>query len=333
MKFPITTILYCTVLTVVLFACKKNHNWIGGGSCSESYNWYSKPLPDSLIKINDTYNCMFLPESISLNEYAYSTPIVNPKNNFEIAFIRASTTSPVSLGQDLCVFNFCTNTLKVIATNVAYSLDWSVKGWIIYTGDDYQLWKVKSNGDSLTQLTNTGDFNNDARWSLDGTKYIYQDASLGAAKMRVSDENGNSLGIYDIWMQKCDWINDSEMIFSTYNQLHVYNLQSLTSSSVSPLMNNVGVSMISVVDDKAYFEGDDGLYIMDLLNGYQISKVDSNYNTFLGGYIQPIGTDRLLIDRRYQDTIAWASCTTYVDRYLTLFDLNTKMERRIIIPE
>jgi hypothetical protein len=105
--------------------------------------------------------------------YNYWDGCFNPRNNNQIAFIRWNTQN-IPFIFELCTYDFCNDRLKVL-TNTAFSQpDWSIKDWIVFKGAGSQIWKIKSNGDSLTQLTIVGgnaNFNR-PRWNNNGDRFL-----------------------------------------------------------------------------------------------------------------------------------------------------------------
>jgi hypothetical protein len=147
------------------------------------------------------------------DKYLYSYPVFNPNNPCEIAYLRSDGT--------LWKFSFNTGEAQKLANNPKYSPDWSSKGWIIYTGTNSQLWKVKDNGDSLTQLSNEAAFNNDAKWSPDGTMYAY---SLHlAGENRLANENG--VIIKNLPFRPINWLDNKTIIgLEDYKGIVSYNI-------------------------------------------------------------------------------------------------------------
>jgi len=87
-------------------------------------------------------------------KYQYKYPVFNPSNKNEIAYVRSTFNEDLKkMGQpELWTFNFCTGKTKRLASVIANEPDWSAKDWLIYRGGGSKLFKVKSNGDSLTTL-------------------------------------------------------------------------------------------------------------------------------------------------------------------------------------
>lgn len=299
-------------------------------NCPEMLDLRSTPLADTLHKTNSSPGCMITPNYVSMGKYGYVQPVVNPNNKYEIAFIRNENES-FPHNSELCTYNFCTNQLNVITDNAKATPDWSVKNWIVFTGNDDQLWKVKSTGDSLIQLTNTGTFNNRPTWSPDGDKLVYFDAS-SPGKSRISHANGESYKILDFYINISLWLNNENIIYSSQgnNKLRKYNLEAETSQDIVAGLG-LGGGRISVLENgNLNFDGHHGTYLYDNLN---LILIDSNYRTFRNFSSQPIGDGKLLFHRLVQDTSGYEDCTIYSWSLLTLYDLETGSERQINFPE
>jgi hypothetical protein len=87
-----------------------------------------------------------------LPPYSYGLPSINPNNANELLFLRAGKGKT-----SICVFNLQSRELNIVSSpNTSFDsrdLAWGNDNWIYFTAKDLQIWKIKSNGDSLTQVT------------------------------------------------------------------------------------------------------------------------------------------------------------------------------------
>ncbi len=94
-----------------------------------------------------------------LNAYNYYSPVFNPNNSNQIAYIRFDTLAPYQLegALELHTFDFCTGEISIINKDsiVSYTVDWSRKDWLIYRKWFKDIYKVKSNGQSKTKIIDT----------------------------------------------------------------------------------------------------------------------------------------------------------------------------------
>jgi WD40-like Beta Propeller Repeat len=188
---------------------------------------YSCPVGwDSLtvaaINVDTLLSCAVLPCNWQCEEnptgptrYDYTFPCFNPDNSDEITFIRYDTKGIFGENFELCVLNLCTGELKIIHNKVLGYLDWSVKNWIIFTGRNHMLYKIKPNGDSLTQLTFTGSFNNHPVWSPDGSKFVWYQQVGSTGYRIISDEFGIKKDTLPITenASRFEWISRSKIAF------------------------------------------------------------------------------------------------------------------------
>ena len=118
----------------------------------------------------------------------YWVPCFNPKNNNELTYVE-------EIGDDyyLMAFDRSSGAKRQLAMGVAgYSPpSWGINGWVLFQGQDRQIWKVKSNGDSLTQVTHEGkSFYPD--WDPDGTLFVsmYDPPGYGFRGFVIRDQFG-----------------------------------------------------------------------------------------------------------------------------------------------
>ncbi len=104
--------------------------------------------------------------------YEYYEGCFNPLNNNQIAFVRVDKiTLPFKL--ELCTFDFCTGELKVLTDKCRGLPSWGAKNRIAFWGPGSQIWMIKPDGDSLTQLTNNGLKHTYSKWNPEGNLLMY----------------------------------------------------------------------------------------------------------------------------------------------------------------
>jgi Tol biopolymer transport system component len=147
--------------------------------------------------------CLDIPKSHVINGYritgsveAFEHVFCNPLNKDEFAFILDDSLQE----HHICIYNISTKTKRIVVNgNFIDGPRWSTTGWIAFTRfPDMQLWKIKSNGDSLKQLTNESAVNHFYYypvWSPDGQKIIcsYSTDRGSHFHPRIMDANGKML--------------------------------------------------------------------------------------------------------------------------------------------
>ncbi|MFZ4476118.1 MAG: TolB family protein [Saprospiraceae bacterium] len=179
-------------------------------------------LTVAAVNVDTLLSCAVLPCAWQCEQsnppavrYLYSFPCFNPNNQDEIAFIRFDYQGVFGDNVELCVLDMCTGVQKIIHNKVLTNLDWSVKDWILFTGRNQMLYKIKPNGDSLTQMSFSGDYNFNAVWNPDGSRFVWfqQVGSLGLRI--VSDEFGINQDTLPITVNagRFEWITNSKIAF------------------------------------------------------------------------------------------------------------------------
>ena len=159
-RFPILLFICCFFLT-----CKKD-----------------PPISKQVIDDCDTTTIY------PLRDTAYSNPRFNPNNPNEIIYTKTKKNSTETI---LVKRNLVTGQETFIVSDIWQMPDWSVKDWIVFNHADNQVWKIKSNGDSLTLLTTNMQGGFDAVWSPDGNKIAYN--MTRDPYTLICDENGSPL--------------------------------------------------------------------------------------------------------------------------------------------
>lgn len=120
----------------------------------------------------------------------------NPNNGQEILLQR----DPYGGGwanSQLYRYNLATGTLELIHEGIfTHRPRWGTNGWIAFTqasAPNWNIWKVKANGDSLTQLTFNGN-SFSPLWSPDGTQIGYETGALGPPQYNLQNIRMTSSG-------------------------------------------------------------------------------------------------------------------------------------------
>jgi hypothetical protein len=151
---------------LVFFTCKKDPSIPNKNASQECNNSTYYPVGDTL----------------------YNLPRFNPNNANEIIYLQGIQSTHIT---NLVKRNLITGKETFIVNNVWQMSDWNVKDWIVFNHADNQVWKIKSNGDSLTLITTNMQGGFYAIWSPDGNKIAY---NTGVHPYTlICDANGNYL--------------------------------------------------------------------------------------------------------------------------------------------
>lgn len=136
-------IIYSTFLLVVIFACRKDTVPLIENGDTENCDCVPVAQPSGFSS-GDTY----IPDSVRINFVKW-----NPFNENQIAFINRSA----GMTSSLMMYDYSTLTSSVLHVgNYISHIQWVKEDWIVFNTTNAQIWKVKTNGDSLTQVTSTG---------------------------------------------------------------------------------------------------------------------------------------------------------------------------------
>ena len=237
MKMRLITFLVCLIF-IMLSACKKEK--LPDKFCEEIpppgnslWGWqFSKQLP---------YREM---------------PCFNPNNPDE--FIVRSYNQIGDTAFQLIKYNMVSGEKQVIYEgNFGVRPRWSRKDWILLNLRDFNIYKIKSNGDSLTQLTTGGNCLG-GEWSKTGDRFVYELFGVLSGSARViCDDLGNPLdtalgGGY----LSASWQHDSLMVAA--NVMGGVTIVDLGSGSdvyqginpVNSVSNTLGKTTAEWLDDK-----------------------------------------------------------------------------------
>ncbi len=206
-------------------------------TCLKGLDSFTKASPivdDTTFKF--CQDCILTCEELYTSDvpFDYYYPCFNPNNPEQLAYCRDETTV-FKPGYELWVIDFCTGERKMLVDNLFYGLDWSIKDWLIYTATDQNIWKIKSNGDSLTQLTFVGAYNRYPKWSPNGDRIAYDIEQNGSTLFIIADEKGVPIDTIDELLASgaWSWIDEKRICYlitvpntwPTLVQLNYYDLE------------------------------------------------------------------------------------------------------------
>lgn len=124
-------------------------------------------------------------------KYLYGWPLVNPDNSNEIIYLKnqTDTSGTATLGQ-IWKMDLCSGEKQLLESTSVGVFAWSSKDWIHFQRGAGN-WKIKSSGDSLTQLaTRMSHFD----WHPSGQSMI---GHIGDGEWALLDEDGQMIQLLD----------------------------------------------------------------------------------------------------------------------------------------
>ncbi|MBI2723022.1 MAG: hypothetical protein HYX39_12680 [Bacteroidetes bacterium] len=120
----------------------------------------------------------------------YSKPVYDPHDKNILYFISGDTTGKIFL---LWRLNRLNNTKSLLDDRVLNHPQINNNGWLVYFKFDWNIYKIKTNGDSLTQLTFDGDAQYPV-WTGDG-QFIYYISSAGGTVYKMNSKGSGKIVI------------------------------------------------------------------------------------------------------------------------------------------
>lgn len=134
---------------------------------------------------------------------SYRFPCFNPNNSDE--FVYCVTQSGIT---NLISYNRQSGEKTILLTyNLYRPALWGTNGWILLNPGN-QIWKIRDNGDSLTQLTSVGNHYYPS-WNFDYTKFVCEFNNIGLTQDFYS--GATDLIQYPIKAGSC-WLNESNLL-------------------------------------------------------------------------------------------------------------------------
>ncbi|MBI5541053.1 MAG: hypothetical protein HY951_13390 [Bacteroidia bacterium] len=146
---------------------------------------------------------------------SYENPCFNPNNSYEIAVLITDKN-----GKNLYKCNLLTKSKQIIFSGEIWGVpSWGINDWLIFNLPGNTMWKIKSNGDSLTQVTTTVGYN--PNWSPDARYYFYSNPAYSYATTICDSKSDTVVRILPL-NTKYKWNNDNTIIFSDEHGIYFH---------------------------------------------------------------------------------------------------------------
>lgn len=240
----------CSVLIAIhtLYACKKDSPVICEPQ-NDIDTCFCEPLPKPDIVVGD-------PSLYSdFDENFVSFLEINPNNENEIVFSHGT-----SHNEKLKYYNTATNEHRVLFNEpIVGRISWSSKDWILFQRtSNLGLYKIKSNGDSLTQLT-YGNTYHAGTWNKDGDRFMVYNQYKSEYATEIMDENGMVVDSIGFWVHlDGNWSHPQYYLGDHYREIMIMDVD--TKTIVKKIDFNVGseINTLGWVDDNRFLFTNNG---------------------------------------------------------------------------
>lgn len=190
---------------------------------------------------------------------------VSPNSEFQFAFINYGFNSFPSTSE-LWIKDLCTGEARYVTDHIGPQVDWSRKDWLVYAGPNRNIWKIKSNGDSLTQLT-FGATSTSPNWNDAGDKVVFIRPTDPGEVMITIDENGEEItradttyGITGITLAP----DDKQVLAFRFPHTYILDLSTLDSTRID-IMKTAASGATWANDSKSiYWTASQGVFKTDI---------------------------------------------------------------------
>lgn len=322
-----------------LSACDKNetHCPPPKGQCVYPHDQFLPSAPDT----GKLTGCGFDPFEIYVQKYDYDYPCFNPNNPDEFSFVRL--TNQAGAKGELFTYNLCSKVLTKLASNVSFYSSWSSKNCIAFTGDDHKLYMVKSNGDSLTKITNLPCAQYNPVWNPNGTKISIRAICNGQVQL-IYDLESRVFDTIPYFCIQTEWMNDSTLTTtsgSSSGQLFYFSRYVLPTKSQEEIYSHSSSGQaldrpnsIKILSDKQIISWNSGLNIYNLtFSG--TNKLVSQKGSITRIYTNATYSSNNIIVTRYDrediPPVMW--CKWGLKTNLFIMNNDGSDEKQIVFPE
>ncbi|MEZ4849165.1 MAG: hypothetical protein R3B93_11220 [Bacteroidia bacterium] len=278
----------------------------------------------------------YLNPKIEQSGFQYMAPHFNPNNSQEFVFFK------YDFGQKkggLYKYNLITKEEShIVDAGVIPMARWSVKDWIAFTNSDRQIWKIKSNGDSLTQLTNFGE-NFYPDWNSEGTQLIIKRTDQSPIdNWIILTENGQKIMELDSTLGTSNWHSwspDGRILSYLFGPSLVYTYIDSIKPIIIPNITPSGGGIIRHSwennSESIIWSGNNGIFRTNIFS-HETEQITHACDEIIYMYISisPDGKT-LLLDRNDREYITSDALTyeTKEQRSIYIMDIDGQNERKL----
>lgn len=190
-------------------------------SCKKETQINSQPINSQPVEQHDSCFTLTPPMETGWGyEYTFDTisyehPCFNPNNSNEVAVFITDKN-----GKGLYNCNISTKSKQLIYASEIWGVpSWSISNWLIFNRPGNTIWKIKSNGDSLTQVTSSVGY--DPHWSPDANYYYYSNPAY-SNKITICETKTDSVIRVLPLNAKCIWNNNNVLIYNDTHGMYFY---------------------------------------------------------------------------------------------------------------
>ena len=253
---------YIIIILTIFISCEKD-----------------KPIKKPIVENND---CIEIPPSQSIIGYDYTIdtnslalPCFNPNNGNELLFVHQKYSNG---SHKLYKYNLVTKNKKLLVETEIYSQpNWATNNWILL-GLNHNIYKIKSNGDSLIQITNNGGNSNPVS-NFNSNKFICSNTSQN---FYIYDFSGNIIDtLTDAYVTATfDWDKNDNILIPTYEGIYMYNYNLKTTTLYCDEFNGLLIGKGLWINDTEFiWSTDKAIYKTNISNNNTIC-LKSHCNAF-----------------------------------------------------
>lgn len=246
------------------------------------------------------------PRPINLDSFKFIYPYSNPNNKNEFVYFVYDYKLNNS---GIFIYNILTKQKSLVIEsdlrarkNYPQSdIRWSKKGWLIFADFDANIYKIKPNGDSLTQLTFSRS-NFVPEWNIDGTKFCIQHYSSLLKKhfTLIIDENGNNLDTIDYYnkqviLNQPHWQHDKYLLGSNDIGIVLYDYINEKVTEIN--IGNLSMGFMRWINnDEFIYNGTNGIFVYNITNN-QIKQIRKMVNSNVYANLNLLNNNQIVCER------------------------------------
>lgn len=327
------TIFFC--ITIILFAaCKKDfpdERIFGNDWCNDPFlitQYYllrSSPYDSLYNGVLVRPFSAFGPDYLFPDEYLYNyIALPNPTNKLEIALKRSGR------HEELLTYNLLTNKTVILAVDDLMWFSWMNNNWLTFYDYSLGLCKIKSNGDSLTIISDESNFASIPNWNSEGSMYYTYNPY--PYELYCYREVG-LIATYHYEGTPYGWLNNSEVVIYNNGLISTLNL---TNGDLRTLtrINATAIFLYDQASQRLVYDVNNLRFSVDLQtletkNYGKVVEFEESIIIFPYALIY----DKLLCTLSLKDTATGDGRNINYRKHLGVSDINGNNIRKLEVPE
>jgi hypothetical protein len=317
-NYSVPTVFALLVIFIMIISCKKDPPVVTQPPTN---------FPDCITIGSPPWGSMFW-EAEAVGRQ-FQMPCFNPQNSNEFLYCNGS-----GLNDSIFKYNLITQTSTLILSgqDLFSRPYWGKNDWIVFSSNGPNIWKVKSSGDSLTQLTfDSGNYF--PGWNYDYTAIVYyRYAPLASYTMTIDGAPLDTIG--DCYGSTSTWNHPQYIASINYQHATICNPLTGERTNIADMpdpSHSIGIAITFIDNETVMWSYSDGLYSTNIYSKETQYIIDTCNSTM---YLYPSYSPQAnkILWQKFERTPDSAYTKLFVRNFIAIMNPDGTEEEELPLP-